>query len=85
MVPRILIPVVATYAIGASFVAFPARGESYETLVPLSAVQLARSEAGRHGPFATARRAHEVANLYRSRGFDAQVFSAGGDYYVNVW
>ena len=84
MIRRILAWFLATLAIGASFVTSPARGEPYAAREPLMPFQLARSEAGRHGPFPTARRANEVANYYRSRGYDAQVYSAGGDYYVNV-
>jgi hypothetical protein len=85
MIRKILASFLATLAICALFATFPARSEPYEARDTRLALQLAQAEAGRHGPFATARRANEVANYYRSRGYDAQVYSAWGDYYVNVW
>ena len=38
----------------------------------------------RHGPYATLRRAEEVANGYRAQGFRAVAFHSGDGYYVNV-
>jgi hypothetical protein len=84
MIRKILASALVTLAIGASLATFPVRAEPYAARDSGMATQLARSEAGRHGPFPTARRANEVANYYRSRGYDAQVYSAWGDYYVNV-
>lgn len=40
---------------------------------------------GRHGGYATLRRAEEVANNYRSRGYRARAFHNGDGYYVDVW
>ena len=38
----------------------------------------------RYGPFATLRRAEEVANQYRARGFQVVAFHNGDGYYINV-
>jgi hypothetical protein len=46
---------------------------------------LAQLQRGRYGPYATVRRANEVANHFRSLGFKAQVYPEQGAYYVNVW
>jgi hypothetical protein len=52
-------------------------------------VELAQVQSGRYGPYATIRRANEVANYFRSLGFDAQVIYGGTldyrEYYVDVW
>jgi hypothetical protein len=85
MIRKILASSLLTLVIGASLATFPVQAEPYEAREFRSATQMAQAEAGRHGPFATARRANEVANYYRSRGYDAQVYSAWGDYFVNVW
>ncbi len=81
MVRNVLVSSMAMLALGAAFAAFPASSGAHEAR---DSLLWARSESGRHGPFPTARRANEVANYYRSRGYDAQVYSAWGDYYVNV-
>ena len=39
---------------------------------------------GRYGPYATMRRAEEVANQYRAQGLRAVAFHNGDGYYVNV-
>ena len=38
-----------------------------------------------YGPYATIRRANEVANEFRSLGFSALVYHNGDGYYVKVW
>lgn len=43
-----------------------------------------RNGDGTEGPFATMRRAEEVAQLYRSRGLRAVAFHNGDGYYVRV-
>jgi hypothetical protein len=49
-------------------------------------IKLAQFQSGRYGPYATIRRADEVANYFRSFGFRAQVINAGNwEYYVDVW
>jgi hypothetical protein len=84
MIRKILVSSLAALAIGALFATFPARSEPYQASNSLLPVRLVQADTGRHGPFPTARRANEVANYFRSRGYDAQVYSAWGDYYVNV-
>ena len=39
---------------------------------------------GRHGPYATLRRAEEVANEYRAQGYRAVAFHSGDGYVVDV-
>ena len=41
-------------------------------------------DTGRYGPYATMRRAEEVANQYRAQGLRAVAFHNGDGYYVNV-
>lgn len=43
------------------------------------------AQSGTLGPFATMRRALEVADQYRSRGFNANAYPDGGAYWVRVW
>jgi hypothetical protein len=47
-------------------------------------VQLAQSDCRMFGPYATMRRANEVANEARSYGFSAVAFHNGDGYYVRV-
>lgn len=42
------------------------------------------SAAGRHGPYATLRRAEAVANEYRAQGYRAVAFHSGDGYVVDV-
>jgi hypothetical protein len=44
-----------------------------------------QTQATRFGPYATARRAQEVANYYINQGYNAQWFHNGDGYYVDVW
>jgi hypothetical protein len=41
-------------------------------------------QAGRYGPYATMRRANEVAAWFRQQGFQAVAFHNGDGYYVDV-
>jgi hypothetical protein len=83
MMRNILILCVATLALGALLGSLPVRAGQSEAREFLGS-RWAHSEAGRYGPFATARRANEVADYYRQRGYDAWVHAAGDDYYVNA-
>jgi hypothetical protein len=47
-------------------------------------VQLAQNDCRMFGPYATMRRANEVANEARSYGFSAVAFHNGDGYYVRV-
>jgi hypothetical protein len=40
---------------------------------------------GTYGPYATIRRANEVADEFRSLGYSTIVFHNGDGYYVRVW
>lgn len=40
---------------------------------------------GRHGTYATLRRAEEVANHFCAQGYRARAFHNGDGYYVDVW
>jgi hypothetical protein len=69
----------------AALTAVPARAEVSELQDRFTAVKLAQAQTGRHGPYATIRRANEVANHFRNLGFNAEVYPEEGAYYVNVW
>ena len=58
---------------------------SADRLNPTTTEEFTQAQTGRYGPYATWRRANEVANHYRSYGFSASVYSQWGEYYVNVW
>jgi hypothetical protein len=42
------------------------------------------AQSGVYGPYATMRRANEVANYFRRLGFDAIAYHNGDGYYVKV-
>lgn len=48
-------------------------------------VELARTQDAVYGPYATIRRANEVANYARSLGYSAVAYHNGDGYYVRVW
>jgi hypothetical protein len=54
------------------------------TSVALAAPRLVQYECGVFGPYATMRRANEVANEARGYGFTAVAFHNGDGYYVRV-
>jgi hypothetical protein len=84
MMRKILIAGLVTLAVGALLAPLPVQSVQPEAREFLGN-HFAQSEGGRYGPFPTARRANEVATYFRQRGYDAQVYSAWVDYYVNVW
>ena len=51
---------------------------------PRAVAPTAAAQAGRYGPYATMRRANEVAAWFRSQGFSAVAFHNGDGYYVDV-
>jgi hypothetical protein len=77
----VLMSALALLALGSSTIVTPARTEAG----PSTSVQLAQAQTVRYGPFATMRRANEVASHFRSRGYNAEAFPEWGAYYVNVW
>jgi hypothetical protein len=48
-------------------------------------VATSRVAFGIYGPYATIRRANEVAYYYRSLGFSTLAYHNGDGYYVRVW
>jgi hypothetical protein len=78
----VLVAALAMLTLGSSVTVSPTRTEAGPST---SAEELIQVQAVRYGPFATMRRANEVANHFRSRGYNAQAFPEWGAYYVNVW
>lgn len=54
------------------------------TLAWLAAPVPALARPGRYGPYATARRAQEVANQFQAKGWRANFFHDGNGWYVDV-
>ena len=79
MARNVLFSAVAMLALGSSLATVPTRAEAAAS----EGAVVART--GRYGPYATARRANEVAYYFRSLGFNAQVYPEWCAYYVNVW
>ena len=63
----------------------PARACEPEGNQAPSAVASSKAAFGIYGPYATIRRANEVASYYRSLGFSAIAYHNGDGYYVRVW
>jgi hypothetical protein len=78
----VLVVTLAMLTLGSSLTVSPARTEADPSP---SAEQSIQVQAVRYGPFATMRRANEVANHFRGRGYNALAFPEWGAYYVNVW
>ena len=76
---NVLFSAVAMLALGSSLATVPTLAEAAVSEGSVVA------RTGRYGPYATARRANEVAYYFRSLGFNAQVYPEWGAYYVNVW
>ena len=71
-----------------SFTSISARAEVH-SLFASSTSAVTMQQARRFGPYATLRRANEVANLARQRGYNAKIIYGYVDYsrayYVDVW
>lgn len=50
----------------------------------LAAPVVAHARAGRYGPYATSRRALEIANQFKAQGWRAVHFHDGNGWYVDV-
>lgn len=78
----------ATLMVGLSLVAVSARSEVRNVFAP-STTDVAVQRASRFGPYATLRRANEVANYARRRGYKAKIIYGYVEYtrayYVDVW
>jgi hypothetical protein len=86
--PHLMFALVAT-AVASFHGVIPAQAASGALRDRSTDVELAQVQSGRYGPYATIRRANEVANYFRSLGFDAQVIYGGTldyrEYYIDVW
>jgi len=85
MSQKVVMSALALLALGSTLAPPPARADAREAGDRGTGVLVAQAQSGRYGPYATARRANEVASYFRSRGYNAQVFPEWGAYYVNVW
>jgi hypothetical protein len=85
MVRKVLMSALAALVLATSLVTVPVRAESGEMRPRSTALELAQVQPGRYGPYATIRRANEVANQFRRLGYNAQVIPVWGEYYVDVW
>ncbi len=78
----------ATLMVGLSFTSVSARSEIRNVFAPSTTV-VAVQRARRFGPYATLRRANEVANYTRRSGYKAKIIYGYVDYtrayYVDVW
>jgi hypothetical protein len=86
MFRKIMISWLAPLLVGSSLAVASARANSRETS---TTVELTQARMRRYGPYVTIRRANEVANYFRRRGYNARVITGGTldsrVYYVNVW
>jgi hypothetical protein len=91
MVWKITISALAALAVSSSLAIVPALADVRDcsTAVPQAVMGAAQARSRRYGPFATIRRANEVANYFRRRGYNARVIYGGTldsrVYYVDVW
>jgi hypothetical protein len=78
---------VAALVLGSSLAAVPALAGPVHA--PHQGTAMALTQTVRFGPFATLRRANEVANYWRNQGYNAQVIYLGTvdyrEYAVDVW
>jgi hypothetical protein len=72
----------AIWAVGTFFVAVPVHTEAAQVEPWVTHMQVAQS--GVYGPYATMRRANEMANYFRSLGYEAIAYHNGDGYYVSV-
>jgi hypothetical protein len=82
---KLIVALFAVGILGTVLIAPPA--PAHETIAGQSPTPAVSSpvEIGTYGPYATIRRANEVANEFRSLGFTAIVFHDGIGYFVRVW
>lgn len=77
----VLMGALAMLALGSSVTTIPVPTEAG----PPPREEILEARAVRYGPFPTMRRAGEVADHFRSRGYNAQAVPEWGAYYVSVW
>jgi hypothetical protein len=84
MLRKTLISGLAALSVAVGLAGNPAAAETAEPRTDLAS--RASSQAFRLGPYATIRRAWEVANYYRSLGYRTSApFHNGDGYYVDVY
>ena len=82
---KLLLSAVAVLTLGAFLSAVPAHADLGKAEQQSTPAELAQTAVMVYGPYATIRRANEVANEFRSLGFSALVYHNGDGYYVKVW
>lgn len=91
MFQKILMLGLATFVFGLFSAVTPVEAKSSKVSARAKVVKSNKVRAYRFGPYATLRRANEVANYARSLGYNAKVIYAGSyiydtrSYYVDVW
>ena len=89
MFQKFLMLGLATFVFGLFSTAIPVEAKTSGGLAHAKALKSAKIRAYRFGPYATLRRANEVANYARSYGYNAQIIYGMSDgsrvYYVDVW
>lgn len=78
-----------TLVFGMFSTAVPVQAKNSAVLAKAKAVKTNKVRSYRFGPYATLRRANEVANYARSLGYNAKIIYSYYDYsrayYVDVW
>jgi hypothetical protein len=82
---KLLQSAVVALAVGAFLAIVPVHADAGSVGQRVTQAETAQAAAVIYGPFATMRRANEVANEFRSLGFSALAFHNGDGYYVKVW
>lgn len=82
---KLLFSAVAVLTFGSFLTTVPAHADVRKVEPHLMRAESAQAEVMIFGPYATIRRANEVANDFRSLGFSALVYHNGNGYYVKVW
>lgn len=91
MIRKVLILSFAVLVFGSSLAMFPARSEARNASGNTITAKSSKVQSRRFGPYATLRRANEVANYARRQGYNAKVIYGGSviyntrEYYVDVW
>jgi hypothetical protein len=82
-----LLSILAVLACGACLVVVPAAASAAAVRDGSTAALSAKARGVRYGPYATIRRANEVANSFRRQGYRARVIPIHnlGGYFVDVW
>jgi len=82
---KLLLSAVAVLTFGMFLTAIPAHADLGKAEQHSLRAESAQVAVMIYGPYATMRRANEVANEARSLGFSAIAYHNGDGYYVKVW